>query len=72
MFNNLLHKAITVGDKVFHVFCDLNINTAHLKDFAVEVLKLASQAEELAKEAQAKQEAEKPVEEVPAQPEQPQ
>jgi len=63
MFNNILHKAITVGEKVFHIFADTDINTAHLKDLAVEILKIASKAEELAKEVQEKQEAEAPHEE---------
>ena len=68
MFSNLLYKSVQVGEKAFHILCDMNINLEELEKFGVEVIKIASDLKQKAQEAQAKQ-AEAPP--VAAQPEQP-
>jgi hypothetical protein len=63
MFNQLLLKSFNVGDKIFHVLCDMQINTGNLKDLGNEIVKFANDLEEQAKQAEEKQEAEAPHEE---------
>ena len=71
MFSNILHKSFTVGDKVFHVFCDTQINTGNLKDFGAEVIKFATDLEEEAKKAEEQQVQEQQKEEAPNEEEKP-
>lgn len=63
MFNQLLLKSFNVGDKIFHVLCDMQINTGNLKDLGNEIVKFANDLEEQAKQAEEKQKAEAPHEE---------
>jgi len=60
MFNQLLLKSFNVGDKIFHVLCDMQINTGNLKDFGAEVIKFATELEEQAKQAEEQQKEEAP------------
>ncbi len=55
MFSNILHKSFNVGDKIFHVFCDMQINTGNLKDFGADVIKFATELEEEAKKKEEEQ-----------------
>jgi hypothetical protein len=55
MFNQLLLKSFSVGEKIFHVLCDMQINTGNLKDLGNEIIKFANDLEEQAKELEEKQ-----------------
>jgi hypothetical protein len=42
MFNQILHKSIQVGEKLFHVLCDVSINSEDLKNCGAEIIKIAA------------------------------
>lgn len=43
MFNNILHRAVNVGEKIFHILCDVATNADELEKFGLEVIKVAQQ-----------------------------
>lgn len=61
MFNQILVKSVQVGDKLFHVLCDVNIIADDLEKFGVEIIKIANDIKNMAKPVDAQKE-EKPPE----------
>lgn len=59
MFNQLLIKSIPVGERVFHVLCDVSITAEDFEKLGVEIIKIANDIKNAAKqpESEAKEEA---------------
>ena len=51
MFNQLLIKTIQIGERVFHVLCDVNINLDDFEKLGLEIIKVAQDMKNAAKPA---------------------
>ena len=42
MFSNLLVKSVQIGEKIFHVLCDVSANVEDIEKFGIEMIKVAN------------------------------
>jgi hypothetical protein len=50
MFNQILVKSIQIGDRIFHVLCDVNIIADDFEKLGVEIIKIANDIKNAAKQ----------------------
>lgn len=64
MFNNILLKSIQIGEKAFHILCDVATNAQELEKLGLELIKIAQQIQaDFEKQQQSSQAEEKKQEE---------
>jgi hypothetical protein len=51
MFNQLLIKSIQIGEQIFHVLCNVNIVADDLEKLGVEIIKIANDIKNAAKQS---------------------
>jgi hypothetical protein len=70
MFSNLLLKSIKIGEKAFHILCEVSLNVEEYEKLGIEIIKDASEIKKKLQEDAQKLQAEvqKPVEAAPEEP----
>lgn len=62
MFSTILVKAIQVGEKTFHILCDMSTNPDELEKLGLEVIKVSQQIKTELQNQQASQQPEQTAE----------